>query len=127
MTMARCDAQADAVCGGGRWQPDPCWMPESGMVLSASKDAWLRPKHGDTALSMVLLNASGLPACMPPGECVPYRGPTTPGTPHGMFFGGPLGGGLPWWSIYRGICQPLAQHKGSSCVQSPGGNLHSSI
>ena len=63
----------------------------SGTVLSAGKDAWLRPKHGDTALSMVLLNASGLPACMPPGKCVLSWANNTRDT-HGMPFDGSLGG-----------------------------------
>ena len=77
----------------------------SGTVLSASKDAWLRPKHGDSALSMVLLNASGLPACMPPGECVLSWANNTRDT-HGMFFGGPLGGDSPGGASTEGSASP---------------------
>ncbi len=37
---------------------------------SGGKDPWLRPRHADSALGMFLLNAAGLPACVPPGDCV---------------------------------------------------------
>ena len=37
---------------------------------SSSKDPWLRPKHADAALGMFLLNADGVPAWVPPGDCV---------------------------------------------------------
>lgn len=37
---------------------------------SSSKDPWLRPKHADAALGTFLLNAAGVPACVPPGDCV---------------------------------------------------------
>ena len=44
---------------------------QSGTPLnSSSKDPWLRPRHADSALSVFLLNAAGLPACVPPGACV---------------------------------------------------------
>ena len=77
----------------------------SGMVLNASKDPWLRPKHGDTALSMVLLNACGLPACMPPGECVLSWANNTRDT-HGMFFDGSLGGDSPGGASTGGSASP---------------------
>ena len=77
----------------------------SGTVLSASKDAWLRPKHGDTALSMVLLNASGLPACMPPGECVLSWARNTQDT-HGMSLDSSLGGDSPGGASTGGTASP---------------------
>ncbi len=39
-------------------------------INSSSKEAWLRPRHADSALGMFLLNAAGLPACPPPADCV---------------------------------------------------------
>ena len=77
----------------------------SGMVLSASKDAWLRPKHGDTALGMFLLNACGLPACVPPGKCVLSWAHNTRDV-HGMFFDGSLRGGSPGGASTGGSPSP---------------------
>ena len=42
----------------------------TGKPLNTGKDPWLRPKHADSALGMVLLGASGLPIALPPGDCV---------------------------------------------------------
>ena len=77
----------------------------SGAVLSASKDAWLRPKHGDAALSMVLLNARGLPACMPPGECALSWAHNTRDM-HGMCLDGSLGGDSPDAASAGGSASP---------------------
>ena len=87
----------------------------SGTVLNASKDAWLRPKHGDTALSMVLLNACGLPACMPPSDCMLSWAHNTRDT-HGMFFDGSLGGDSPGGASTGGPASPsLSTREAAAC------------
>jgi len=84
----------------------------SGKPLSSSKDPWLRPKHPDSAVGMFLLNASGLPACMPPGKCVLPWAHNTCDT-HGISFNihGSLSGGSksPKGDCSRGSPSPRAQ------------------
>ena len=88
----------------------------SGTVLSASKDAWLRPKHGDAALGVILLSACGLPACMPPGECVLLWAHNTRDT-HGMFFDTSLGGNSPGGASTGGSASPsLSTREGAVSI-----------
>lgn len=69
----------------------------SGKLLNAGKDPWLRPKHSDPALGMFLLGPAGLPAGMPPGECVLPWAHNTRDT-HGISFrlDSTLDGGSSW-------------------------------
>lgn len=68
----------------------------AGKPLNTGKDPWLRPKHADSALGMVLVGASGLPAALPPGDCVLPWAQNTRDT-HGISFNThrSLGGGSP--------------------------------
>ena len=50
-----------------------------GEPLGTGKDAWLRPKHSDAALALVLLDAAGAPVQAPPGPCaLPWVGNAPP-------------------------------------------------
>lgn len=68
----------------------------AGKPLNTGKDPWLRPKHADSALGMVLVGASGLPTALPPGDCVLPWAQNTRDT-HGISFNtyGSVSGGSP--------------------------------